>query len=61
MSRFVYEARSTALLFVDPFNVLFEGGALKRESMHAAHELNGPTYAHSIVSTREFLDALPKA
>ncbi|RQS14253.1 isochorismatase family cysteine hydrolase [Burkholderia sp. Bp8991] len=35
--------------------------ALKRESMHAAHELNGPTYAHSIVSTRELLDALPKA
>ncbi|MEX3954095.1 isochorismatase family cysteine hydrolase [Paraburkholderia sp. EG287B] len=35
--------------------------ALKREAMHAAHELNGPTYAHNIVSTREFLDALPKA
>ncbi|OAJ51730.1 isochorismatase [Paraburkholderia ginsengiterrae] len=33
--------------------------AFKREMMHAAHELNGPTYAHSIVTTREFVEALP--
>jgi hypothetical protein len=26
--------------------------------MVAAHELNGPTYAHSIVDTRELLQAL---
>ena len=32
--------------------------ALKREMMVAAHELNGPTYAHSIVSTGELLKAL---
>jgi len=32
--------------------------ALKTEMMHAAHELNGPTYAHSIVATRELLAAL---
>jgi nicotinamidase-related amidase len=32
--------------------------AFKREMMHAAHELNGPTYAHSIVDTRELIQAL---
>lgn len=32
--------------------------AFKREMMVAAHELNGPTYAHSIVTTRELLQAL---
>jgi nicotinamidase-related amidase len=35
--------------------------ALRQEAMHAAHELNGPTYAHSIVSTRELVEALPIA
>ncbi|MBB5511034.1 isochorismatase family cysteine hydrolase [Paraburkholderia atlantica] len=35
--------------------------AFKPEMMHAAHELNGPTYAHSIVNTRELIEALPKA
>jgi nicotinamidase-related amidase len=35
--------------------------AFKPEMMHAAHELNGPTFAHSIVSTRELVEALPKA
>jgi nicotinamidase-related amidase len=35
--------------------------AFRPEMMHAAHELNGPTYAHSIVSTRELIEALPKA
>ena len=35
--------------------------ALQREMMRAAHELNGPTYAHSIVSTAELVKALPKA
>lgn len=35
--------------------------AFKREMMHAAHELNGPTYAHSIVDTRALLQALPIA
>ncbi|MCA8101841.1 isochorismatase family cysteine hydrolase [Burkholderia contaminans] len=33
--------------------------ALRPEMMHAAHELNGPTYAHSIVNTRELVAALP--
>jgi hypothetical protein len=26
--------------------------------MHAAHEINGPTYAHSIVTTAELIAAL---
>ena len=29
--------------------------AFKREIMHAAHELNGPKYAHGIVDTRDLL------
>ena len=32
--------------------------AFKREMMVAAHELNGPTYAHSIVTTNELVQAL---
>jgi hypothetical protein len=27
--------------------------------MHAAHELNGPTFAHAIVTTAELVAALP--
>ena len=32
--------------------------ALTREMMHAAHEVNGPTYAHCIVNTFELVEAL---
>ena len=32
--------------------------AFSAEMMHAAHELNGPTYAHAIVTTSELVDAL---
>ena len=32
--------------------------AFSAEAMHAAHEINGPTYAHAIVSTSELLAAL---
>jgi len=35
--------------------------AFKREMMHAAHELNGPTFAHAIVTTRDLIVALPEA
>jgi pimeloyl-ACP methyl ester carboxylesterase/nicotinamidase-related amidase len=35
--------------------------ALKREMMHAAHELNGPTFAHAILTTQELIAALPLA
>ena len=35
--------------------------AASREMMHAAHEINGPTFAHAIVTTKELLDALPGA
>ena len=34
--------------------------AFTRELMRAAHELNGPTYAHAIVTTRELIPLLPK-
>ena len=33
--------------------------AFTRELMRAAHELNGPTYAHAIVTTRELIPFLP--
>jgi nicotinamidase-related amidase len=32
--------------------------AFSKEMMHAAHELNGPTYAHAILTTRELVEAL---
>ncbi|MEU6572120.1 isochorismatase family cysteine hydrolase [Streptomyces parvulus] len=32
--------------------------AFKPEMMHSAHELNGPTFAHSITTTEELLPAL---
>jgi nicotinamidase-related amidase len=32
--------------------------AFRAEMMHAAHELNGPTFAHSIVTTQELIEAL---
>jgi hypothetical protein len=35
--------------------------AFSHEMMHAAHELNGPTYAHSIMTTAEVIAALPRA
>jgi len=33
--------------------------AFSQEHMHAAHDLNGPTFAHAILTTRELLAALP--
>ena len=35
--------------------------AFTHDMMHAAHELNGPTYAHSILTTTEVVAALPAA
>jgi nicotinamidase-related amidase len=35
--------------------------AFSHEAMHAAHEINGPTYAHAIVTTDELLAALTGA
>ena len=32
--------------------------AFSPEAMHAAHEINGPTYAHAILTTREICAAL---
>jgi hypothetical protein len=29
--------------------------------MHAAHDLNGPTYAHAILNTNDLIAALPSA
>lgn len=33
--------------------------AFSQDRMHAAHELNGPTFAHAILSTAELIAALP--
>jgi nicotinamidase-related amidase len=35
--------------------------AFTPEMMHAAHVLNGPTYAHAILNTHELVEALPGA
>jgi nicotinamidase-related amidase len=35
--------------------------AFSREAMHAAHEINGPTFAHAILTTSELVAALSKA
>jgi hypothetical protein len=32
--------------------------AYEREMMHAAHELNGPTFAHGILTTAELVATL---
>ncbi|MDM8177833.1 MULTISPECIES: isochorismatase family cysteine hydrolase [Olivibacter] len=34
--------------------------AFTKEMMHAAHVLNGPTYAHLILTTEELVKALPR-
>lgn len=33
--------------------------AFSQAAMHAAHDINGPTYAHAILSTRELLARIP--
>jgi nicotinamidase-related amidase len=33
--------------------------AQTREMVHAAHELNGPTFAHAILTTKQLIGALP--
>lgn len=35
--------------------------AFSIEMMHAAHELDGPTYAHAILKTSELIAVLPSA
>jgi hypothetical protein len=35
--------------------------AFKQEMMYAAHHLNGPTFAHAIVTTKELVAALTEA
>ncbi|MNO54731.1 Peroxyureidoacrylate/ureidoacrylate amidohydrolase RutB [compost metagenome] len=35
--------------------------AFKPEMMHSAHELNGPTFAHAILTTDELVAALAQA
>jgi len=35
--------------------------AFSKDRMHAAHELNGPNYAHAILTTAELLAALARA
>ena len=34
--------------------------AFSSDRMYAAHELNGPNYAHAILTTNELMDALHK-
>jgi nicotinamidase-related amidase len=72
MTTAAYAADRTALLIVDPYNdFMSEGGkfyetlikhataAFEQEGMHAAHEVNGPRFAHAILTTEELL-VLPR-
>jgi nicotinamidase-related amidase len=34
--------------------------AFSHKGMHAAHEINGPLFAHSILTTKKLLGILPK-
>jgi hypothetical protein len=34
--------------------------AFDREGLHAAHEVNGPSFAHAILTTEELLTLLPE-
>ena len=34
--------------------------AFSADRMHAAHVLNGPTFAHSVLTTAELITALPR-
>ena len=34
--------------------------ALSSEAMHAAHDINGPTFAHAILTTEAVIGALVK-
>lgn len=51
-------ARSAAELGYHVTLVRDATAAFSEEALHAAHEINGPTYAHAIVTTAELLDAL---
>ncbi|NNU65653.1 hypothetical protein G9X67_10195 [Rhizobium sp. WYCCWR 11152] len=35
--------------------------AFSHQMIDAAHKLNGPTYAHAILTTAELIEVLPKA
>lgn len=56
MPEMIYPSERTALLFVDPATAAFS-----HDMMHAAHDLNGPTFAHAILTTDEVIAALPQA
>lgn len=51
-------ARSAAELGYHVTLVRDATAAFSEEALHAAHEINGPTYAHAIVTTAELLSAL---
>ena len=67
MAETTYPLNRTGLIVVDATNdFISEGGkravdvtaAYRPEMMHAVHELNGPTFAHTIVTTAELVRAL---
>jgi len=58
MSTPVSDTERAALLLIDPYERLpLRGRQGLEDRMHAAHELNGPTYAHAILTTVELLAA----
>jgi hypothetical protein len=42
----------------DYISLIKDATAFSQEAMHAAHAINGPTYAHAIVMTEELIPQL---
>jgi nicotinamidase-related amidase len=63
MTAATYEADRTALLIVDPYNDFMKDAtaAFDKAGKQAAHEVNGPRFAHAILTTEELLALLPVA
>ncbi len=56
-----YDRARTGLLLVGPCHSREDAtAAFSREAMHAAHQINGPTFAHAILTTSELVAALSK-
>lgn len=56
-----YPSDRSGLLLVGPYNDLLSEDGIQREMLSAAHDLNGPTFAHAIVKSDELLAGLGAA
>ena len=61
MTPTTHAANRTDLLIVDSYNNFMKDAtaAFEPEGMHAAHDVNGPRFAHAILTTDEPLALRP--